>query len=93
MEELFKKIKKDNVKFIQLQFSDIMGIAKSLTIPLRHLTVSLNESLEELKKDSVIQAALGKHIYEKFMSAKSEECDKYRQQVSKWELDRYLEVY
>ena len=57
------------------------------------LPKSLEEALGELKKDKLIQDALGKHTYEKFLEAKTEECDEYNLQVSKWELDRYLEVY
>ncbi len=36
-EEIFEKISTDNVKFIQLQFTDLYGIVKSLTIPVNHL--------------------------------------------------------
>ena len=39
-EQIFEQIKKDNVKFILLQFSDIYGIVKSVTIPARHLESS-----------------------------------------------------
>lgn len=35
--EIFDKIETDNVKFIQLQFTDLYGIIKSLTIPVKHL--------------------------------------------------------
>ncbi len=37
MEEILKNIKNDNVKFIQLQFTDLYGIVKSLTIPVNLL--------------------------------------------------------
>ena len=37
MKVIKEKIKRDNVKFIQLQFTDLYGIVKSLTIPLRLL--------------------------------------------------------
>jgi glutamine synthetase len=32
-----EQLKKDNIKFIQLQFTDLYGIVKSLTIPIQHL--------------------------------------------------------
>lgn len=40
-EQIIEQLKKDDVKFIQLQFTDILGIAKSLTIPAKHLSDSL----------------------------------------------------
>lgn len=57
------------------------------------LPATLGEALEELKKDEVIQAALGEHVYERFIEAKRLEWDDFRRYVSQWELDRYLEVY
>jgi len=53
---------------------------------------SLNEAIEELQHDTVIQQALGEHIYERFIEAKREEWDEYRTQVTPWELERYLPI-
>jgi len=36
-ELILEKVKGDNVKFVQLQFTDILGIVKSLTIPVNKL--------------------------------------------------------
>lgn len=57
------------------------------------LPATLGEALEELKKDEVVQAALGEHVYERFLEAKNQEWDAFRMYVSPWELDRYLEIY
>ncbi len=54
---------------------------------------SLGEALEELKKDALVQEALGAHVYERFLEAKTQEWDEYRLQVSQWELERYLPIY
>ena len=54
---------------------------------------SLEEALAELEKDQVVQEALGPHIYERFMDAKTQEWNDYRLSVSQWELDRYLRVF
>jgi len=35
--DLVKRVKEDNVKFISLQFTDVMGAMKSLDMPVRHL--------------------------------------------------------
>lgn len=39
--KILERVKKDNVKLIQLQFVDIVGIVKSVTIPTQHLADSL----------------------------------------------------
>ena len=35
-EQIMKKAEHDKVKFVNLQFSDLLGVAKSLTIPIDH---------------------------------------------------------
>jgi glutamine synthetase len=54
---------------------------------------SLGEALDELRRDELVQDALGPHIYERLLEAKTIEWDQYRMYVSQWELDRYLEEY
>ena len=54
---------------------------------------SLREALDELSRDAVIREALGDHVFERFVEAKTEEWDEYRNQVSAWEVDRYLEAF
>ncbi len=51
------------------------------------------QALEELQADEVIQAAMGQHVYERYVEAKSQEWNEYRLYVSQWELDRYLTRY
>ena len=53
----------------------------------------LHEALIELEKDSVITAALGEHITERFVEAKREEVQKYNLQVTPWEVEEYLGRY
>jgi glutamine synthetase len=53
---------------------------------------TLEQALDELAADSVIQEALGDHIYGVYDRAKRAEWDEYRIQVSNWELERYLET-
>ena len=53
----------------------------------------LHEALECLEKDEIVKAALGPHIYERFVEAKREEWEDYIGTVSQWELDRYLGRY
>jgi glutamine synthetase len=53
----------------------------------------LGEAVEELRKDEVIQDALGQHVYERYIEAKTQEWSQYHVYVTQWELDRYLTVY
>ena len=50
-------------------------------------------TLDELEQDTVVQDALGPHIFERYLEAKRQEYDEYRLQVTPWELERYLMVY
>lgn len=60
---------------------------------LATLPGDLGEAIDELRNDEVIQAALGQHVYERYVEAKTQEWNEYRLYVSKWELDRYLTMY
>lgn len=51
---------------------------------------TINEALEELKKDSVIRKSLGEHIFDRFIEAKSLEYKRYEQEVTPWEIEQYL---
>jgi glutamine synthetase len=57
---------------------------------LETLPGSLEEALEALEADTVVQEALGPHVYERFMDAKAQEWDAFRVAVTDWELARYL---
>jgi glutamine synthetase len=57
------------------------------------LPYSLWYAVKELRKDKLVQAALGEHTYERYIEAKTKEWDEFRIQVTKWELDKYLETY
>ncbi len=67
--------------------------AKLESRKIKQLPGTLREALDELSKDEVIRDALGDHVFERFVEAKTEEWDEYRMQVSAWEVDRYLEAF
>jgi glutamine synthetase len=56
---------------------------------IRVLPQSLSEALDELERDTVIQAGLGP-IYPEFLRLKRMEWNDYHRQVSTWEVERYL---
>jgi glutamine synthetase len=70
-----------------------LDTAKLESRRIRQLPGTLREALDELHSDTVIREALGEHVYERFVEAKTEEWDEYRTQVSAWEVDRYLEAF
>jgi len=57
------------------------------------LPSNLGEALDALEADEVVQSALGSHVTEKFIEAKTHEYDEFRIDVSQWELDQYLEKF
>ncbi|PSQ52840.1 type I glutamate--ammonia ligase [Halobacteriales archaeon SW_8_65_20] len=57
------------------------------------LPSNLGEALDALEADDLVTDALGDHVAEKFLEAKTAEYDDYRVDVSDWELDRYLETF
>lgn len=54
---------------------------------------TLQAALQQLKQDDVIKAALGEHVLEHFIEAKTQEWDDYRIRVHNWELEKYLGSY
>jgi len=53
---------------------------------------TLGQALVEMQQDPVITGALGSHLCEAFVRAKEQEWEEYRLRVSRWEVERYLEV-
>ncbi|PEN05204.1 type I glutamate--ammonia ligase [Longimonas halophila] len=57
------------------------------------LPSTLGQAVNALKEDDVILDALGSHVSEKFIEAKTVEYTEYLASVSGWELERYLETF
>lgn len=60
---------------------------------IKDLPSTLHNAIKELRKDPVIIDALGKHIFANFNEAKRLEWAAFRQTVSEWEREQYLELY
>lgn len=54
---------------------------------------SLYEALEYYSKSKIAQSAFGDVLFERYYEIKLKEWDEYSIQVSKWEHDKYLELY
>ena len=57
------------------------------------LPASLYEAVQELSQDTIIQEALGEHIYSRFVLAKMKEWETYTTRVYDWEINEYLEKF
>ncbi|MET3557707.1 glutamine synthetase [Streptococcus rupicaprae] len=57
------------------------------------LPSTLHNAIKGLRKDEVVRAALGEHIYTNFVEAKKIEWASYATYVSQWEIDNYLDLY
>lgn len=57
---------------------------------IERLPGTLIEAVEELEKDGFIRETLGEHVANKYIEAKKEEWNRYRAQVTDWEINEYL---
>lgn len=53
---------------------------------------NLKEAIDAFRDDDVLRTAMGEHFFTHFYDAKMAEWDSYRTYVSRWELDRYLDM-
>ncbi|MGR3741559.1 type I glutamate--ammonia ligase [Companilactobacillus sp. DQM5] len=58
-----------------------------------NLPSTLHNALKALEVDTLLKENLGKQLYHSFKKAKNMEWDRYKQQVSNWERNEYLELY
>jgi glutamine synthetase len=70
-----------------------MSVRERRCHKIADLPASLNQALVQLKKDKVVQQALGRHIYTHFLAAKRQEWHEYIQQIHPWEIEKYLGPY
>lgn len=70
-----------------------MSVEERMALGIESLPKTLGDALVALSASKVIKEALGGHIYEHFMEAKTIEWTQYRTQVHQWEIDNYLTVF
>jgi glutamine synthetase len=64
--------------------------AERQAMGVEHLPESLGEAVEEMAGSEFLNAALGPHIFERYVALKREEWLDYRVQVTPWEIEQYL---
>lgn len=57
---------------------------------IESLPETLAAAVKELEKDDFIKQVLGEHVAQKYVEAKKREWQRYREQVSEWEIHEYL---
>ena len=60
---------------------------------IENLPSTLNEAIHYMKRDPFIRKALGDHVFEKYIEAKTHEWREYSTRVSQWEIERYLNKF
>ena len=57
------------------------------------LPATLEEAIEAFKESPISRAALGEHIFNKYVEGKEKEWDSYRTAVTDWEVKTYMKNY
>ncbi|MDR2660604.1 MAG: type I glutamate--ammonia ligase [Lactobacillaceae bacterium] len=71
----------------------LMDEEQRLKAGIKNLPETLLEAIKNLKKDDIVINAIGKRIADTFVEAKTAEYAAFRQSVSQWEIERYLELF
>ncbi|MBU2528792.1 MAG: glutamine synthetase family protein [Candidatus Omnitrophota bacterium] len=66
--------------------------AERTKMGIKTLPGSLIEAIEVTEKSELVRKTLGDHVFDKLIENKKIEWDKYRQQVTQFELDNYLPI-
>ena len=67
-----------------------MNLGERIAEGIDSLPGSLKEAMRYLAEDEVMLEALGEHVFKRFKEAAELEWEQYRQQVTSWEIDKYL---
>lgn len=56
------------------------------------LPSSLFESINELRKNSLVKDVLGEHLYKRYIGIKTREWNEFKMQVTRWEVEKYIDI-
>ncbi|MEL4306188.1 type I glutamate--ammonia ligase [Methanococcoides sp. LMO-2] len=59
---------------------------------IESLPGNLKEATDKMKTSNFVRNALGDHVFENYLAAKTAEWDNYKARVHQWELDTYLSI-
>ena len=66
--------------------------AKLISRKIDTLPSSLFEAIYELRKNKLMKEVLGDHLYRKYINIKTREWNEFKTQVTKWEIDKYIDI-
>ena len=70
---------------------DILQLAAERhAMGMEPLPGSLNQAIQAMERSELVAETLGEHVFDYFIRNKRDEWNSYRQQVTQFELDRYL---
>jgi glutamine synthetase len=69
-----------------------MSAAERKAQGIESLPGSLGQAIHFTERSELVREALGDHIFDKFIANKKIEWDRYRTQVSNYELEKYLPI-
>ena len=86
---------KNNLKPAPSVEEDIYHLDESKLNELKidKLPQSLQQALAAMKSSQLVKETLGEPTFSRYLDAKTKEWEDYRQDVSQWEIDHYLEIY
>jgi len=59
---------------------------------IHHIPESLGHAISLMEESDLLKEVLGEHVFNNFLHVKRSEWEKYRTQVTQWEIDKYLPV-
>ncbi len=103
--DVLRMAKEKKVKFVRLWFTDILGFLKSFAITIRELEGALDEgrgfdgssivgfgAIQVTEERELVKQAFGEDLFYKFIGNKKIEWDRYRAQVTDYELNEYFSI-
>lgn len=70
-----------------------MSVQERYKKEIEEIPGTLIEALHYMEEDDFVKETLGEHVFEKYIAAKKEEWNRYRCQVTDWEINEYLNKY
>jgi glutamine synthetase len=59
---------------------------------IKQLPGSLSEAIQLTEKSKLVREALGDHVFDHFIENKKVEWDRYRVQITSYEIEKYLPI-
>lgn len=70
-----------------------MSVQERYKKEIEEIPGTLIEALHYMEEDDFVKETLGEYVFEKYIAAKKEEWNRYRCQVTDWEINEYLNKY